>query len=336
MPADYIITGAASPLGRHILEKLMARQCRIVGIDSPDSAAGAEPGFPLVTADVRDSQALRDIFRAEAREYTVVIHAAERVNFSSEPDREMFAINYGGTKNVLDACMQQPVRRLVYVGSALTLPAPANGGFVREDADGNRAVPGDAYAKSKAAAGEAVAEALSQGLDCVTVLPSALIGCGAEGSLLDQLLCGLTRGSVRFGVTGGTDMADVRDVAQGVVLAADKGICGRSYILSGRFVTMRELYDIVRREGSRVPRLFLPYAAAKALARLVREWDGERPLFNEGTLSLLHRGTHYSHERAARELGYAPHQTRGCIADAVQQYRPAPARVCLPPAAAQA
>lgn len=332
MPADYIITGAVHPLGRHILEKLQKRDCRVVGIDDPEAAGGAAAEYPLYAADVRDSAALHDIFRAEAREYTVVIHAAERMSLSDAPDRELFAVNYGGTRNIVDACIQHTVRRLVYVGSALALPDRAGGGFVREREGFDSLSPRDAYAKSKAAACAAVAERAGEALDCVTVLPSAMIGGGDDVYPLDRLLSGLARGSVRFGVSGGIDMADVHDVAQGVVLAADKGIGGHSYILSGRYVTVRELFDIVRREGIRAPRLILPYRIAGQLVKLGRAWDGEKPLFTERALALLHSGTHYSHDRATRELGYRPHDVRDAIAEAVRASRSKPEHIPALPA----
>lgn len=340
MPADYIITGAVRPLGRHILEKLQARECRVVGIDQPELVRGAAGGYPLYAADVRDSAALRDIFRAEAREYTVVIHAAERMSLSDTPDRELFAVNYGGTKNILDACIQQSVRRLVYVGSALTLPERSDGRFIREGAPFDPAAVHDAYAKSKAAACAAVAECAGDELDCVIVLPTTQIGGGEGVYPLDRLLSALARRSVRFGVSGGIDIADVRDTAQGVVLAADKGMSGQSYILSGGYVTLRELFDLARSEGIPAPRRFIPYRAAKQLVKLGRAWDGEKPLFTERALALLHTGTHYSHDRATRELGYRPRAAREAITDAIKSQQQAAQTpdtpLCLPQAAVEA
>lgn len=321
MPADYIITGAASPLGRHVLEKLRARECRVVGIDTPAALASAHADSPLMAADVRDERTLRDIFRAEAREYTVVIHAAECMSLSDAPDGEMVAINYGGTKNILDLCAQQLVRRLVYVGSALTLPAQSDDGFVQESESFDLVSIRDAYARSKAAACAAVRERACMELDCVTVLPSVPFGSESEAYPLDRLLSGLARGCVRFGVRGGIDMVDVRDVAQGVLLAADKGICDHSYILSGRYVTVRELFDLARRELGYAPHILLPNFAAKALVKLGREWSGEKPLFTGRSLALLQSGTHYSHDRATRELGYLPRHVPIALSEALRHLK---------------
>lgn len=339
MPADYIITGAAAPLGRHLLEKLQARECRVVGIDRPEAVSGTSADWPLYAADVGDSRALGDIFRAEAREYTVVIHAAERMSLSDTPQRELFDENCGETKNLLDLCARQSVRRFVYVGSAWALPSRSDGGFVREGAPFSPAAVRDAYAKSKAAACSAVTERAGDELDCVIVLPSALFGGDGEAYPLDRLITGLARGMIRFGVHGGIDMVDVRDAAQGVLLAADKGVCGRSYLLSGGYMTLRELFDIARREQGGAARLFLPPFAARLLVKLGREWNGEKPLFTDSALSLLQSGTRYSHERATRELGYTPRDLRDSIAEAARRAASVPlapsAPLCLPQAAVE-
>ena len=96
MGADYIITGALGHLAQNIIARLRPRGCRIVGIDRPEAVQGAETDFKLYGADVRDSQAIRGIFRAEAREYTVVIHTAALVHISDEESADVFAVNVGG------------------------------------------------------------------------------------------------------------------------------------------------------------------------------------------------------------------------------------------------
>lgn len=342
MPADYIITGAAQPLGRHIITRLRARDCRVVGIDQTEAVASAAVDFPLYAADVCDRAALGDIFRAEAREYTVVIHAAEYFSLTDTPEREPFAANEDGTKLLLELCAQQAVRRLVYVGSAWALSGRADGHFVRESEGFHGASLRDAYAKSKAAASAAVMESAGEALDCVVVLPTVLLAGTGEDYPLDRFISGLVRGEIRFGVSGGIDIVDVHDAAQGVLLAADKGINGRSYILSGHYATVRELFEAVRREGVRVPRVFLPPFAANALVKLGREWSGEHPLFTQRTLALLRSGTHYSHDRATRELGYTPRDLHDTLREVVRRSmqvhaESAPtAPLCLPEAAAEA
>ncbi len=337
MGADYIITGACSPLARHIIARLKPRGVRIVGIDRPEALDTQERDIRLYGADVGEKAALLDIFRAEARAYTVVIHAAEHKTLSDTADPMLAAVNQRGTQNVLAVCTAHPVRRLVYVASGYAL-APSGLGFAREPEAYEPGRVCSAYGKSKAAACAAVMQAAQAGLDCVIALPGALAGPGDEAANepVNRLIRHLAEGRMRFGVCGGIELVDLRDAAQGVLLAADKGVAGRSYILSGRYISMRELFDCVKTavEGPRC--VCIPRAFARLALPLVRTWDGERPLYTACALDTLGMNTHFSHERAERELGFMPRRARDTIAEAARQYRPAPARICLPAAAAQA
>ncbi len=337
MPADYIITGACSPLARHIIARLKPRGVRIVGIDRPEAMRPEASDIRLYGADVGEKAALLDIFRAEARKYTVVIHTAEHLSLSDTADPALVAVNQTGTQNILEACAAQPVRRLVYVASAYAL-APTGLGLAHEPAVYETNCVRSAYGRSKAAACAAVMQAAKDGLDCVIALPSALIGPNDEAANepLDRLIRALANGTLHFGVRGGIELVDLRDAAQGVLLAADKGVAGRSYILSGRYVSMQELFECVQTTLDGPRRVCMPRYLARLALPLVRAWDGERPLYTACALDALGANTRFSSERAERELGFRPRRARDTIAEAARQYRPAPAKVCLPPVAAQA
>ncbi len=317
MGADYIITGALGHLAQSILAALRPRGCRIVGIDRPEAVQEAELDIRLYAAAPGDGAALGEIFRAEAREYTVVIHAGSDLD---------------GTRNILTACREARVRRLVHVGSVRALPVLPGVRIVRECGRFDPAAVSDACGRRAAASAAAVQEAAQNGLDCVIALPSGLIVPGGADPL-NRLICDAADGRVPFGVSGGLDLVDVRDAARGVLLAADKGVSGRSYILSGRYMSLRELLDCVRQECGGRRRLCVPLWAARLALPLIRRHAARhdtRPPFTAALLDALHSGAMYSHERAGRELGYVPHDLRAAIIDAVREHtaqrEPAPTK----------
>ena len=325
MGADYIITGALGHLAQSIIAALRPRGCRIVGIDLPEVVKEAETDFKLYAADVRDGAAIDEIFRAEAREYTVVIHTAALVRISDEDSADMLAVNVGGTKNILSACREAQVRRLVYVGSVHALPVPPGARIIREREHFDPTAIPDTYGQSKAAAAAAVLEAEKDGLDCVIVLPSGIVGPGDRrgGNHLNQLIRDTMEGRVPVGVRGGFDLVDVRDAARGILLAADKGVSGHSYILSGRYMSIRELLDCVRQEYGGRWRPCVPVWMARIALPFVRlhaARHNTRPLFTAYSLDTLRSGAMFSHERASRELGYAPRELRIAIVDTVRWY----------------
>lgn len=340
MPADYILTGALSPLGRHILARLDLRQCRVVGIDRPQAVAEARSDLALYAAEPCDREAMQQIFRAEAREYTVVIHCADRIALTGDTG-DFFDIHRGGTNLIVDLCRAHAVRRLVYVGSTLALPA-GTGSPIAHEPDSFR--PGrvqSRYGQCVASACAAVAEAADEGLDCVIALAGECVAPADASNTLpvNRLIRALSQRQLRFGVGGGLELVDVRDAAQGVLLAADKGISGRSYILSGQYVPLRELFSLVREQCGTARLPILPLALARWMLPVIQAWNGERPLFNACALTVLRDGLHCCHARAERELGYAPRPVRETICAAARLERErhaAPTQPCLPPVPADA
>ena len=141
------------------------------------------------------------------------------------------------------------------------------------------------YAKTKAEATQAVLDAVGAGLKAVVVHPSGILGpYDASGNHLVQMVSDYIRGRLPACVQGGYDFVDVRDVAQGCLLAAEKGRVGECYILSNRHYEVREVLDIARSVcgGRRLP--VLPIWMAKAAAPLlgwIARLRRQRPLYTE-------------------------------------------------------
>jgi dihydroflavonol-4-reductase len=115
-------------------------------------------------------------------------------------------------------------------------------------------------------------------------------------------------------VTGGFDWVDARDVALGAVAAAERGRRGENYILSGRFASLAELArQWAEVTGTPAPRVVLPMALARLLAplgTLAGRLTGSEPLYTGESLRALRANARNLHDKAARELGYAPRPLR--------------------------
>lgn len=166
------------------------------------------------------------------------------------------------------------------------------------------------YAKTKAEATQAVLDAAAEGLDAVVVHPSGILGpYDRSGNHMVQLVSDYLQGKLPACVTGGYDFVDVRDVALGCLLAAEKGRKGECYILSNRHYEVRELLGILRSVagGRRLPVLpmWMARAAAPAFQWLAR-LRKQRPLFTSYSLYTLRSNDKFSHDKATAELGYRP------------------------------
>jgi len=159
-------------------------------------------------------------------------------------------VNVGGMRNVIAACRANGVRRLVYTSSIHAIAEPPHGTVIDESQpfDPDR-VLGD-YARSKAHATLLLLDEVRKGgLDVVICCPTGVIGPWDYGiSNIGQLILDFASGHLKSYVSGAYDFVDVRDVARGLILAAEKGQTGRHYIFSGAQVQVPELMEELARD----------------------------------------------------------------------------------------
>ena len=321
----YIITGAAGHLGSTIIRKLMKEDCAIRGLILPSEKAEFVKRVSYFTGDVTDSDSL-DMLFSDLDGYRVyVIHTAGLISISSHDDERLYSVNVKGTENIIAKCIEHNITRMLYVSSVHAIPEEEGHAITEVSSFNGDSVEGS-YAKTKAAATAAVIEACRNGLlDAVVVHPSGIIGPYDDGrNHLVQLVKMYITGKLPAGVDGGYDFVDVRDVADGCMNALRKGRTGECYILSNRYVAIRELLDNLRKlTGGRrkiclpvwVARCFEPFFAFSA--RLTHT----RPLYTSYALSTLEGNGHFSHMKATMELGYKPRPISSTIADTIAWLR---------------
>jgi dihydroflavonol-4-reductase len=275
-----------------------------------------------VRGDVLDPESLRRAFDGAE----VVYHLAARISVTGDPDGSVWRTNVDGPRNVAEACLACRVRRLVHFSSVHALAQdPVDVPLDESRAPADR--PGDlAYDRSKAAGGRAVREALARGLDAVIVHPSAILGpIDWKPSAMGQVLLDLHHRRLPALVAGGFDWVDVRDVVAGALAAEAQARTGERYILSGAWLTVRDLAALAAGvTGVPRPRLTAPMWLARVGAPFAQAWAGlrgTRPLFTSDSLHALRANRCMSHDKAARDLGYSPRPLRETVADAYAWFR---------------
>jgi nucleoside-diphosphate-sugar epimerase len=267
-------------------------------------------GAEIVRGDVCEPASLREAARGQQ----VVFHAAAKVP-DWGPRREFFRVNVDGTRQVVTACQDAGVERLVYVSSLTVLGLPRRGAAVDEQSpyDPSRR---DAYTASKIAAEKIVREANRQrGLCTVAVRPGAIWGPG-DPSLAPRIAALLRRGrAVYIGrATNRLALSHVDNLTLGLRLAAETpAAAGQVYHLTdGEPVTAREVIDsLAALVGTPRPRWSVPFfvmymaaAALEGVAHLVRR--RLPPPFTRYAVRLVASDCRYDNRKAERELGYCP------------------------------
>ena len=118
-------------------------------------------------------------------------------------------------------------------------------------------------------------------------------------------------------VAGGYDLVDVRDVAQGCLLALEKGKKGECYILSNQFCSVKNVLELVRHEvgGRRLAVMPMWLAAGGTLFAAAARRRHQRPLYTAYSLYTLRSNGLFCHEKAAKELGYRPRPLAQTVRD---------------------
>ena len=325
MQRIYVITGIGGHLGNTIARELLDRGETVRGFARPGEDVTMLYGdaVSIVRGDVRDRASLQPLFYGLSSDDEVIfIHCAGIVSIASKHNQSVVDVNVSGTKNVVELCKEHRVKKLVYISSVHALPALPNHALMAEIGRFRADNVEGLYAKTKAEATQVVLDAANAGLDATVIHPSGIIGPNDYGNgHLTQMIIDYLNGSLTAAVEGGYDFVDVRDVANGVIAATERGKKGECYILSNRYVAVPELLNTLSRiTGGRKIRTYLPMWFAKLtapLAELYYKIRNESPLFTAYSLSVLTSNARFTCAKAKRDLGYKARDINVTLRDTV-------------------
>jgi dihydroflavonol-4-reductase len=312
-----VVTGAAGHLGAALVRELLGRGQHVRALVFRDTRALDELDIDLVRGDILDRSSLRRAFAGA----DVVHHLAAQITSPAGGGGRVRDVNVLGTRNVVAACLDSGVGRLVHVGSAHAL-ARTPGGQVIDEATllADEVGTCSEYEETKAGADREVIAGMACGLDALIGLPTAVYGPhDYKPSPFGSALLAIYHRRLPALVAGAYDWVDSRDVAVGLAAMADAGGSGQRYVLSGHHLSVADLARLVRdvtgrRVTTRECPAWLGLAAApvfEACGRLT----GRRPLFDREAVRILQSACRYSSAKAERELGYRARPPRETVRD---------------------
>jgi dihydroflavonol-4-reductase len=304
------VTGATGFIGGHVARKLRDRGDEVTAlVRSPDRATELrELGCEVVEGDLSSEEAIRR--GVNAAESVFHVGAVYKVGIPSSEHAAMFDANVAGTGRVLDAAVEAGARRIVYVSTVNTFGNTrgkvVDESYRRPDRDWL-----SYYDETKFLAHEIAEDRIASGAPIVIVMPGGVYGPDDHseiGNMIEQAATGKLR--AKMFPEAGFMLAHVEDVAEGILLAHDKGEIGESYVLAGDRATMGELVNrVCSIVGRKPPRLTLPATMMKASAPLggvLGPALGFPPNLRE-LIKVSDNVTYWARDdKARRELGYAP------------------------------
>lgn len=306
MTRTAFVTGASGFVGSNLCEELLAQGWRVIAMHraSVDPGHLANLAVERVMGDVTDSRSVR---AAMPERVDAVFHVAGNTSLWSRHHAEQLRVNVKGTRNVVKAALETGAKRLIHTSSLVAYGL--HGGTVTEDTPPRGLGSAINYVRSKALAEREVRRGISNGLDAVILNPGHVIGrhdlrnWSRVFRLVDSGLLPTVPG-------GGGSFCHVRSVVRAHVAAVDRGRAGANYVLGGADSSYLGLVRMVAKmRGRRPPRLSLPIAALKAMARLdelVSPLLRREPDLTADAIALLSTNIYCRNTRAVVELGYEP------------------------------
>jgi dihydroflavonol-4-reductase len=322
-----LVTGATGFVGWHLARALVERgdsvRC-LVRAGGPVDRLGGLP-VEIARGDLRDPAAVRRA--VEGAE--VVYHCAADYRLWVPDPQTMYASNVDGTRHVLEAAAACGVGRVVYTSTVGALGLRRDGSPADERTPVRLEDMVGPYKRSKFLAERVAERWAARGLPVVIVNPSAPVGeRDVKPTATGRIVLDFLRGGMRAYVDTGLNLVDVRDVAVGHILAAEKGRPGERYILGHRNVTLKALLEILSRlSGVPAPRLRLPHWVPLAAAWIesgISRARRREPRIALDAVRLARHRMFFDASKAVRELGLPQTPIEAPLARAVEWFRAGP------------
>lgn len=319
-----LVTGASGFVGAHVARALIARGDRLRLLLRPTSDRRALEGLTYEAAegDLRDPASLR---RAVDGCRTVYHVAADYRLWAKNP-AELYASNVDGTRHLLRACADAGVEKIVYTSTVGTIGVPGDGRLGDENSPVSLADMTGHYKRSKFEAEQVALEAARAGQPVVIVNPTAPVGeRDVKPTPTGKIILDFLRGEMPAYVDTGLNWVDVRDVARGHLLAAERGRPGERYILGGRNLSLREALEILAGLAGRpAPTAQIPYGLALGFAvadTVVADLTGRPPRAPLEGVRMARKKMYATSAKAERELGYQAGPVEAAFERAIQWFR---------------
>jgi dihydroflavonol-4-reductase len=302
------VTGGTGFIGKQLVRKLRARGDEVVALVRTPSKA-TDLDVEAVEGDLSNEDAIKR--GVEGCDAVFHVGATYKVGIPKDEHEAMYDANVRGTERVIDAATEAGVKRIVYVSTG-NVYGNTRGQVVDESYV--RPQPPDFlsyYDETKYKAHQAALERIAKGAPVVIVQPGGVYGPDDPselGNMIDQARTGKLK--LRLFPEAGFNFIFVDDVADGILLAHDKGRIGEAYNIAGEKSTMGELVDkTAELSGRKPPRLPMPAAMMKLavpIGPLVGRLMGFPP--NLGELIKTSDGVTFwmTDQKARDELGFAP------------------------------
>ena len=322
--ATAFVTGVTGFIGSHVALCLLAKGWRVRALRrstvlAPDMG---KLDIEWCSGDIRNFDQVHSVMAG----CEAVFHVAADYRLWARNPEEIYETNVGGTINVLRAALLNRAERVIYTSSVGAL------GLRRDGKPADEATPVRLddmvghYKRSKFLAEREAERFLGQGAPVVMVHPSTPVGCGDhKPTPTGKIIVDFLNGRMPAFLDTGLNLIHVNDVAQGHLLALERGRVGEKYILGNQNLTLAEIFALLEKvSGIPAPRFRLPYYPILCLGYLFETLSritGREPLVPYEGVKMARKFMYFDASKAVRELGLPQTSVELALAEAVAWFR---------------
>lgn len=302
------ITGATGFVGSHVARALAAQGAELRLLVRSTSRADniAELRAEVALGDLRDAASLKQAMSG----CDFVFHVAADYRLWVRDPEQMYRSNVEGTRAIIAAAQASGVRRVVYTSSVATMGFTREGRIATEESPVSLKDMVGHYKRSKFMAEEIALEAGRKGANVVVVNPTTPVGeYDIKPTPTGRIVVDFLRRKFPAYVDTGLNLADVKEVARGHLLAMEKARPGERYILGGENLTLKQILDkLAALTGVPAPKMKVPHGVALGFAVFDQFFTGmvmgREPRATVDAVRMGRKKMFASSAKAERELGY--------------------------------
>ena len=247
----------------------------------------------------------------------IIIHSAAMISIGFDAYEKVYEVNFVGTKNLLVASIKKKVKKFIFISTVNAFDKkPLDQNF---DEKRELVRKGNAYDMTKALAQELVTS--TEEIETVSINPTSVLGKNDfKPSRLGKIIKGVHSGKLPFLVNGGLDVIDVEDLSKAIYSSISNGKDGESYLISGKFRSFKEMYEVITKYQDKKSRIFffprlmvelsLPLLSLFPIGLLKRAaeingkfFPGLENMTKEAIENIINFPKHIDNSKAKKDLG---------------------------------